>query len=744
MLVGEAPGREDDSTGKPFSGGSGKVLAALLRDAGISKSDCWTTTAVKCRPPNNRSPELDELCACQEYLAGEIKRINPRIIIALGDTASMLLGGCSTASHRGSIVEGIGAAAGVPVLVTLHPLATMKQKSMFPVVAWDLRKAREYKPTDDEYVGHYNYMPTRGEIEKTFNHIMTNNLETAVDIETAGGKEEGDKDALDPYAGEIIGIAFCWDKGKAMQLDTSTMLQNWDLVANFLTNHKLQIYANNIFDRTFCAVQKNTRPHCSWDVQDIMALIYTALPRKLDFLRSIYTNIPPYKHVYKAAAGGKYRPEKLSPIELARLNCLDVDVTWQVAQAQKQFIASHLPSNMIAEADMALDMRLTGVYIDKNNLGAHYASLLPEINRLESEFQETYGVSISSPQQLSELLYNRLKFKPPTSALTNKQTGVIKKYPSTDEKTIQELAHQCGLVYLDDEDGERFEGDSQYKDVLGHILQYRGLAKLASTYCLGLFKEIKSDGRVHPNWKIMGTPNGRWSCVNHPMQTFPKHMRNVVRAAPGKILMGADYKGIQIIGAAYLAEDWELVNKMMDPEYSLHNETMEAIRPSWPSIKKVQAKAVVFGTFFGRSPRDIAYTFHVPVKVAEGWQEAFYRTRPKLKKFFEEKITGEFKAKGKLTLPDGRTVLYDKVTEAKAAPAQNFESMVVKQAMRNLKAEGFNCILNIHDQLVVEEPDDENKEARYKRFIEIMETARPDLLPRFPTDGAMGYYWDEV
>lgn len=743
MLVGEAPGREEDGAGRPFVGGAGRVLNALLSDARIARTDCYVTNICRCRPPNNRAPELDEILACQDYLTEEIKRVNPRIIVALGDTASSILGGRSTNIYRGAVVDGAGPAFGRPVLITYHPTFVMRMRSMFPVVAWDLRKAKTYEKTAVQE--EYNYTPTRAEIISTFQHIRENDLPVAVDIETAADKEEGGKDdALDPYTGEIIGIAFAWGKGKAMQLDASTMIHNWDVVKEFLSSHTKQIYANQLFDRTFIAVQKQTPSHCWWDVQDAMGLIYSPLPRKLDFLRSIYTDIAPYKDVYKAAAGGKYRPEKLSALELARLNCLDVDVTLQVQQAQVGYIPEATIDFVRKQQQMAYEMRLLGCHIDTQRLAGHYAMLIPQIEALENEFLDKYEVSISSPEQLSGLLYNKLGFNPPSSALTNKQTGKQRKYPSTDEKTIQELAHSCGLIYLNDDEGERFEGESQYKDVLSSILIYRGLCKLSATYCEGTFKQIKADGRVHPVWKVLGTPNGRWSCVSPALQTYPKHMRNIVKAGEGKILFGADYKGIQIIGAGVLAEDWELVDNMMRPGYSLHDETMEAIRPSWPSIKKVQAKAVVFGTFFGRSPRDIAYTFHVPVKVAEAWQEAFYNNRPKLRDFFEVKITNEFKSKGCLTLLDGRTVHYDKITEAKAAPAQNFEATVVKSALWKLREEGYKTILDIHDQIVVEEPDDDNKEARYKRFIDIMETARPDLLKRIPVVGGMGYYWDEV
>ena len=580
MLIGEAPGREEDDAGRPFIGGAGRVLAALLGDAGVLKTDCYLSNVCRCRPPNNRTPELDEIFACQDYLAAEIKRVNPDVIVALGDTAAMLCGGHGVNTHRGAIVQGIGPAAGRPVLITYHPAFVMRMRSMFPVVAWDLRKARLNGKVDNLDDSEYIYTPSRSEVEQVFQHILSNNLTVAVDIETAADKEGNDKDALDPYKGEVIGIAFAWGKGKALQLDATAMLKYSDLLVSFLSKCEKQIYANHLFDRTFLAVKYGIIAPIYIDVQDYMGLIYHSLPRKLDFLRSIYTTIPPYKTVYKERAGGKYQPSKLSSIDLARLNCQDVDVTWQVAQAQLPFIPECLHEPIRQQQTMALEMRLKGIYIDTNNLAAHYATLLPRIEQLENDFQTKYGVMVSSPEQLSRLLYDRLGINPPSSSLTNKQTGKSRKYPSNDEKTIQEVAHNCGLSYIDDEEGERFEGESTHKDVLADILVYRGLSKQASTYCESTYKLIGPDGRLHPEWKVLGTPNGRWSCVKPGMQTFPKEMRDVVRAGEGNILFGADYKGMQIIGAALLAEDWDLVEKMMLPDYSLHDEVMEAIRPS--------------------------------------------------------------------------------------------------------------------------------------------------------------------
>lgn len=715
------------------------MLNALLNDAGIARSDCWVTSIVKCRPPNNRTPDLDEVLACQDHLASEIKRIDPRIIIALGDTASSILGGGIVNTYRGAIVDGIGPAVHRPVLITHAPSFVMKMRTMFPVVSWDLRKAKEYKKVEvvEEYICH----PSRADIETIFKMIVDQNLEVAVDIETAGDKEDGGKDdALNPFKGEIIGIAFAWGKGKAMQLDAPTMIQNWDLVHTFLESHRLQIYANNTFDRGFTWRVKDCRPQLFWDVQTAMHLIWSALPKKLDFLRSIYTSIPPYKHVYKGQAGGKYRPEKLSPESLARLNCLDVDVTWQVCQEQKKYVDERFMQEVWKEEELALEMKHRGVFIDKAQLAGHYSTLLPKMNELIEKFSTVWGASISSPKQLNAVLFDRLGLP----FYDDKGKSTIRSCASTNEKAIQAIGNALGLVYLNDEDGERFEGDAKNKEILADILTYRGLAKQASTYCEGLFKSIQSDDRVHPSWVVTGTATHRWSCRGVPMQGVPKEMRDIVRARDGYILMGADYKGMQIVGAGVLAEDWELVELMQQEDFSLHNQVLEAIKPHFPSIKKIQAKTVVFGKFFGRSDREIALQFHVPVKVVNEWTDIFYSLRPKLRTLFEEKHPQQWEKLGHVLGVDGHKLFAEKVTEAKNYPVQNFETRVVKTAMWKLREEGYNLILMGHDQLVCEEPDTPDRDRRYQRFLEIMRTARPDLYPNFPVDGGMDYTWDKV
>lgn len=91
MLVGEAPGRQEDLLGRPFAGAAGNLLTNLLDEAGLARADVYVTNLVKCRPPENREPGLDEIQTCSPYLFGQLALVRPRVIVTLGAFATRLL-----------------------------------------------------------------------------------------------------------------------------------------------------------------------------------------------------------------------------------------------------------------------------------------------------------------------------------------------------------------------------------------------------------------------------------------------------------------------------------------------------------------------------------------------------------------------------------------------------------------------------------------------------------------------------
>lgn len=145
LFVGEGPGAEEDAQGEPFVGQAGKLLDAMLDSIGLRRGhDVYIANAVKCRPPENRTPEAAEIDACRPFLARQIALLKPRLIVLLGRAAvrAVLREDGSLASLRGKTLSYRAGERDIPVVVTYHPaylLRTLPDKAK----AWeDLCRAR--------------------------------------------------------------------------------------------------------------------------------------------------------------------------------------------------------------------------------------------------------------------------------------------------------------------------------------------------------------------------------------------------------------------------------------------------------------------------------------------------------------------------------------------------------------------------------------------------------------------------
>ncbi|WP_017922057.1 uracil-DNA glycosylase, partial [Burkholderia gladioli] len=142
MLVGEAPGENEDKQGEPFVGQAGKLLDSMLHALSLERSNnVYIANVIKCRPPGNRNPEPDEVARCEPYLQRQVALVKPKLIVALGRFAAqtLLKSDGSIASMRGRVHQ----YEGVPVIVSYHPaylLRSLPDKSK----AWaDLCLARD-------------------------------------------------------------------------------------------------------------------------------------------------------------------------------------------------------------------------------------------------------------------------------------------------------------------------------------------------------------------------------------------------------------------------------------------------------------------------------------------------------------------------------------------------------------------------------------------------------------------------
>ena len=138
MFVGEAPGYYEDKQGEPFVGAAGKLLNELLESIGLSRSDIYIANVIKCRPPNNRDPQPDEVETCKPFLLNQIQLIKPHLVCTLGNFATQTL-----LNQKVGITKVRGRVISLPEFVVFplfHPAAALHQGNLKALLVEDFQK----------------------------------------------------------------------------------------------------------------------------------------------------------------------------------------------------------------------------------------------------------------------------------------------------------------------------------------------------------------------------------------------------------------------------------------------------------------------------------------------------------------------------------------------------------------------------------------------------------------------------
>ncbi|MEM1619880.1 MAG: uracil-DNA glycosylase [Fervidicoccaceae archaeon] len=152
MIVGEAPGRDEDASGRPFVGRAGRLLTSLLEEVNLKREEAYVTNVVKCRPPGNRAPRRDEVSACAPYLKRQISLVAPRLVLALGALASssiLAMGGetklaaAKLSELRGKIFRLEIGGLSIALMPTYHPAAALRNPRLLEALRADLARLSE-------------------------------------------------------------------------------------------------------------------------------------------------------------------------------------------------------------------------------------------------------------------------------------------------------------------------------------------------------------------------------------------------------------------------------------------------------------------------------------------------------------------------------------------------------------------------------------------------------------------------
>ena len=387
------------------------------------------------------------------------------------------------------------------------------------------------------------------------------------------------------------------------------------------------------------------------------------------------------------------------------------------------------------------EMESAGVLIDREALLQYGEGLADGIEVLRDEIHAMAGepFNINSPKQLGVVLFEKLGL--PAGKKT--KTGW-----STNADVLDKLRGKHPIIQ--------------------HILDYRTLTKLKSTYADGLLKVIDDDGRIHSNFTMTVTATGRLSSVEPNLQNIPvrkeqgHEIRRMFVAAPGMVFVDADYSQIELRLLAHIAEDETMRNAFRNGE-DIHAVTasqvfgvpVEEVTPNMRS----SAKAVNFGIVYGMSAFSLAQDIGVYQNEAQDYINAYFEKYSGVQEYMSGVIE-EGKTLGYVSTVYGRrrympelkvsnfNVRSSGERMARNMPIQGTAADIMKLAMvnvhRRLKAEGLSAriILQVHDELIVECP---TAEAEFVCEILRYEMERAaDLSVPLTVDAHIGSNWMEA
>lgn len=746
VIVGEAPGAEEDQSGIPFSGSAGKLLDSILMEAGGNRHDCYVTNVVKVRPPDNKLDRLSELGLTVEQfypeLYEEINNVNPTVIIALGATPLTALCGIEgITKYRGSILEGYPEIAKRTVIPAIHPAACLRTWVWTHLLRFDLRRAvrRAANPN----------VPTNPRvcyIDPTF--------EKAVEwLDSLQGKEYLSVD-LETYmrSGLIRMIALTDSKDYAYCIpflrnaaplwSRQEEIELWRRILLLLLNKDVKVIAQNAqFEMTQLAPYTGGRLRVWMDTLRAHAIVYPELPHSLAFMTSIYTDVPYYKD------DGKISKDKgWDFAKLQAYNCKDAMVTLEIAHRLEGELTEckldtfyHTFDNPLAHT--LWRMQTYGVEIDEAKRYESHLRLEEQIKQLtELQVAEVgYAVNPKSPLQMRKFLYSKTeglglpaKYKPKTNALTTDESALTSLYAQTNHPAIKLL------------------------------LEIRRLRTLKET-----FLEMKKspDGRIRTSYGV--TETGRLSSsqdlfgVGANLQNIPKTKGAWIRAIfvprHGKQWIKADLKQADARSVAWYARDPNLI-RIFESGGDIHKQVAAIIfRTTAALVTKEQreiAKRCVHALNYDMQPPKFSKTAGLTLADAKRYYTEYHAAFPNIKSVFHAEVQSSLRRNRRLTNAYGRSRLFmgrwgeELFREAYAHLPQSNTADCIDSALPEIDEalpEDCRLLIQVHDELNVEAPESKVQECItiLRHFIE-----RPVMIHNkamvIPLDIAVGPNWFET
>lgn len=567
--------------------------------------------------------------------------------------------------------------------------------------------------------------------------------------------------SLDPLTAQIVGMSFSVTAGTGAYLplthdyfDAPTQLPLAEVLAKFkplLENPAIKKVGQNLkYDKHVLANHGIALNGIAHDTLLQSYVLESHRGHGMDELSVRHLGIEPISFEQVAGKGAKQVGFNQVTIEMAaEYAAEDADITLQLHEALSPQVLQDSKLNFIySQVEMPsmeclFTIERNGVLIDANMLNRQSNEIGMKLMELETKAFELAGqpFNLGSPKQLQEILFGKLGIKP----IKKTPSGA----PSTDEDVLQELALDYPLPKV--------------------LLEYRGLAKLKSTYTDKLPKMINPiTGRVHTNYNQAVAITGRLASSDPNLQNIPvrtaegRRIREAFIAPPGSHIVSADYSQIELRIMAHLSKDAGMLQAFANNE-DIHRATAAEIfgieRSAVDNEQRRYAKVINFGLIYGMSAFGLAQNLNIERSAAQNYIERYFARYPGVRQYMQD--TRELaKEKGYVETYFGRRLWVPEINSANGmrragaeraainAPMQGTAADLIKLAMiavdKWLKEEKLSTklIMQVHDELVLEVPDNELELVKQK-LPELMQNVAQLDVPLLAEVG-VGNNWESA
>lgn len=561
---------------------------------------------------------------------------------------------------------------------------------------------------------------------KLFLQNLMKQKSVCFDTETTG---------LNPLEAELVGIAFSWEKGKGFYVPFPENREAAQLLLEelrpFFEDEAIQKIGQNLkYDIKVLAKYNISVKGKLFDTMLAHYLINPDMRHNMDVLSETYLNYTPVSITELIGKKGKNQ-RSMRDIDIEKQTeyaVEDADITFQLKEHFEKELGEANTQKLFDEIEVPLlrvlaAMELEGINLDKDFLESLSGALDNDILRLEKEIYEEADetFNIASPKQLGEILFGKMK--------------LIEKPKKT--KTGQYSTAEDVLSYL-----------AKDHKIIRDVLEYRGLAKLKSTYVDALPNQVEPiTGRVHTDYMQTVAATGRLSSNNPNLQNIPirtERGRQVRKAFVPRnddyVLMAADYSQIELRIIAALSEEDNMIDAFKKGEDIHASTAAKVFNVPLNEVTREQrsnAKTVNFGIIYGVSAFGLSNQTDLSRSEAKDLIDTYYKTYPKLRNYISEQIDFAREHGYVQTVLGRRRYLKDingsnQVVRGAAernavnAPIQGSAADIIKVAMINihkkLEAENYQSkmLLQVHDELVFDafKPELEKLKTMVKHEME--------------------------